>query len=436
MKAAACRIVEKFRLHGYAAFFAGGWVRDYLLDRKPKDIDIATSAHPDEVVRLFPKSRPVGAQFGVIQVFLYGRTYEVATFRSDQEYQDGRHPSSVTFSGPEQDALRRDFTINGLFFDPANNSIVDYVGGQRDLEARLIRTIGDPGQRFSEDKLRMLRAIRFSCTLGFLIVPETWSAIRQLAPAILQVSWERIRDELRGIFTGPAPGQGLDLLYRSGMLKHILPEVESLQGVPRRLQSEPDQDLLTHAGHTLSVLRKPSLVLAFGALLHDVGKPQAIASGNPDMLKRHAELGEQITEKICRRLRMSTDETDRIVNLVAMHSLFGKVRQLRDSDFQRLLRRPDIKDHLELHRADRVSGRKDLSTYKYCIEKLRQFHGQPFPAALLNGEDLISMGYSPGPTFKEILRRIEDMQLEGTIRSREEAIAHVRKAFPPTPGIN
>jgi len=432
MKAAARRIVEKLRLHGYEAFFAGGWVRDHLLGRKPKDIDIATSAHPNEVARLFPRSRSIGAQFGVIQVLLYGHPYEVATFRSDQGYEDGRHPSAVTFSDPEQDALRRDFTINGLFFDPISDRIVDFVDGQKDLEARLIRTIGDPVKRFTEDKLRMLRAIRFSCALEFAIVPETWSAIREFAPEILQVSWERIRDELAKILTGPAPGQGLSLLYLSGMLKHILPEIEALQGVPRSLQSSPEPDLLTHTCLALNYLRRPSVALAFGALLHDVGKPDAVTSGNAELLKRHAELGARKAEAVCRRLKMSNDESARIVDLVSNHSQFGKVRQLRESDLQRLLRRPGIEDNIELHRADRISSGKDLDTYKFCIEKLEQYRQQPLPAPLLNGEDLIRMGYSPGPIFKEILRTLEDLQLDGTISSREEAVAHVQASFPLT----
>ncbi len=431
MRTAARRIVEKLRLHGHAAFFAGGWVRDYLLNRKPKDIDIATSALPEAVHRLFPRSRLIGAQFGVVQVPMYGHFYEVATFRSDHEYLDGRHPTAVTFDGPEQDALRRDFTINGLFFDPIDDRIIDYVQGRRDLESGLIRTIGDPGLRFSEDKLRMLRALRFSCTLGFAIVPETWIAIQESAPQILQVSWERIRDELTRILTGSAPSQGLDLLQSSGILKYVLPEIDALREVPTSFQSKSQEDVLAHTRRLLELLRKPSLVLAFGALLHDVGKPQAIASGSPDLLKRHAELGSRIAESICRRLRLSNEETIQIVDLVAMHSRFRRVRELRESELYRLLHRPDIESHLELHRVDRLSGGRSIDTYRFCIEKLAQYEKHPIPAPLLSGEDLIGMGYTPGPLFKTILRAIEDLQIEGTIRSREEAMAHVRAAFPP-----
>jgi len=430
MRKAARRIVESLRLHGHEAFFAGGWVRDYLLRRKHKDIDIATSALPEEVRGLFPQSRSIGAQFGVIQVPLYGHSYEVATFRSDNEYRDGRHPTSVIFSGPEQDALRRDFTINGLFYDPVNDRVIDYVHGKEDLDARLIRTIGNPAERFSEDKLRMLRAIRLSCTLGFAIVTETWSAIQNLAPGILQVSWERIRDELAQILTGPAPARGLDLLHDSGILKHILPEVDAMHGVPWSLQANPGRDLLTHTRDAMALFRNPSPRLAFGALLHDVGKPPAIAARDPECLKRHAEIGGKIAEEICRRLRMSNEETQRVVALVAIHSQFAGARDMRESDLKRLLRRPDIADLLELHRADRLSGQKDLDSYHYCLRKLKKFGEQSFPDPLLNGEDLIAMGYAPGPVFKDILKNVEDLQLEGVLHTREEAIAYVKASFP------
>lgn len=277
MRRAARRILEKLRLHGHEAFFAGGWVRDFLLRRRPKDIDIATSAMPDEVRRLFPKSRSIGAQFGVIQVPLYGHIYEVATFRSDNAYLDGRHPSSVTFSGPEQDALRRDFTINGLFYDPIADRLIDYVHGRIDIQSKLIRAIGNPDERFTEDKLRMLRAIRFACNLGFTIVPETWDAIRQLASGILQVSWERIRDELAGILTGPDPASGMHLLLDSGLLAHVLPEVAAMRGIPPQAGEHGRTDLFTRTADSLALLRKPALTLAFGTLLRDAGAAKAVS---------------------------------------------------------------------------------------------------------------------------------------------------------------
>jgi len=273
MQKAARRIVERLRVHEHEAFFAGGWVRDFLLRRKPKDIDIATSAPPEEVVRLFPNSTAIGAQFGVIQVHMYGRAYEVATFRSDNAYLNGRHPSSVTFSGPEQDAHRRDFTINGLFYDPAAERLIDYVHGRKDIKNRLIRTIGNPAMRFAEDKLRMLRAIRLACSLDFKIAPGTWEAIQKLAPEILQVSAERIRDELLKLLIGPTPDIGLDLLHESGLLTHVLPEVEAMRGIPQFPESASKGDVFANTKTALAMIRKPSTVLALGTLLHNIGMP-------------------------------------------------------------------------------------------------------------------------------------------------------------------
>ncbi len=409
MRRAACRIVEKLRLHGCEAFFAGGWVRDFLLRRKPKDIDIATSALPDEVLRIFVNSRLIGAQFGVVQVSLYGHTYEVATFRSDNAYLDGRHPSSVTFSGPEQDALRRDFTINGLFYDPMADRLIDYVHGRNDIQGKLIRTIGNPAERFAEDKLRMLRAIRFASSLDFKIVPETWEAIRKLAPEILQVSWERIRDELGGILAGTDPATGLELLHRSGLLMRVLPEVEAME-----------EDGFSHARAALALLRKPSVPLAFGTLLHDIGQKTS----------EHAEQEAKIAEGICRRLRMSNEEINRTVDLVSTHAEFSKIGAMRESALRRLLTRPNIADHLELFRVCCLSGKRGLETHEFCLQKLQQCNREAAFTPLISGEDLIAMGYSPGPVFKEILQSVEDLQLEGALRTREEAVAHVKSAFP------
>ena len=430
MRKAARRIVEKLRLQGHDAVFAGGWVRDFLLHRRSKDIDIATSARPDEILRLFPNARSIGAQFGVIQVLMYGHAYEVATFRSDREYLDGRHPFSVTYSGPEQDALRRDFTINGLFYDPVGGRIIDYVNGSGDIRSKRIRTIGDPSERFAEDKLRMMRAIRFSCNLGFRIVPETWNAIRRFAPDILQVSWERIRDELIQLFRGPAPGTGLDLLYESGLLTHILPEIGAMRGIPQVPASPAGKDVFVHTRTALAMLHKPSAVLALGTLLHDSGKTSTYAADTPACYELHAEAGVKISERICRRLRMSNEETDRIVDLVATHMDFAQADGLRVSGLRRLLRKSDIADHLELFRVNCLSSEKSLDTYWMCRRKLHESTLSPAGSPLINGKDLIDMGYSPGPIFKEILRTIEDLQLEEILRTREEAVRHIRSAFP------
>lgn len=415
MKQAARRIVEKLRRKGYQAFFAGGWVRDFLLGRRPKDIDIATSARPDEVLRLFPGSRAIGAQFGVVQIHSYGHVYEVATFRTEAAYLDGRHPSSVTFSGPEQDALRRDFTINGLFYDPVEERVIDYVHGREDLQARVIRTIGDPTERFSEDRLRMLRAIRLACSLGFDIVPETWRAIRKLSGAVVEVSHERIRDELIRIFTGPNPGRGLGLLYDSGLLEHIVPEVAALARI-RLPRQGASRNALTRTCRRLSLLRRPSVSLAFATLLQDVGTT--------------ATEGSKIAGNICRRLRMSNEEIEQVGNLISAHPAFLSAAEMRKSTLVRLLRKPDIDEHLELLRVNCLSAAHSLEAYRYCKRKLEEYHDEVIAPALINGEDLIAMGYSPGPIFKRILGEVEDLQIEGRLKTREEALDHIRKSFP------
>ena len=430
MKRAARRIVEKLRLQGHEAFFAGGWVRDFLLRRKPKDIDIATSALPDEVQRLFPNSRILGAQFGVIQVPMYGHVYEVATFRIDSAYIDGRHPSSITFSGPEQDALRRDFTINGLFYDPVADRLIDYVHGRSDIQRKLIRTIGDPCVRFAEDKLRMLRAIRLSCALDFRIVPETWDAIRRGASEILKISWERIRDELIKLFTGPEPDAGLNLLYQSGLLTHILPEIAAMHGIPQSPEFPQTADVFAHTRTALAMLRKPSAILAFGTLLHDVGKPSVYSAEEPKRFEGHAQLGSRISREVCRRLRISNEAADQVVDLVSTHMDFLQVGEMREGALRKLLHKPNIADHLELFRANCLSSRRSLDGYSLCLRKLKEFGRQPTPEPLMSGEDLIEMGYTPGPIFKEILQAVEDLQLEGTIRTREEAVRHIRAFFP------
>jgi len=436
MQKAARRIVERLRRHGHEAFFAGGWVRDYLLQRKAKDIDIATSAHPEEVQRLFPNSTAVGASFGVIQARAYGHAYEIATFRTEGPYLDGRHPSEVAFSTPEQDARRRDFTVNGMFYDPIAGRVIDYVRGRQDLQRRLIRTIGDPDARFDEDKLRLLRAIRFACSLDFRIAETTWEAIRRLAPKILRVSWERIRDEIRKMLVGPAPGRALDLLHESGLLKEILPEVEAMRGIQQPPEYHPEGDVYVHTRMALELLRRPSAALALGTLLHDVGKPPTFSVSDRIRFDGHVEVGAQMAEAICRRLRLSNEETERIVELERHHLRFIHMHQMRKSTLTRFLRLPNFADHLELHRVDCLSSHGNLDSYRFCLEKLKELRAQPPPPApLINGEDLIEMGYQPGPIFKEILDSVEDLQLEDTIRTKAEALEHVLRAFPlPKPG--
>jgi poly(A) polymerase len=428
MTKAARRIVEKLRLHGYEAFFAGGWVRDFLLRRKPKDVDIATSASPDEVLRLFPRSVAIGAQFGVIQVRLYGRSFDVVTFREDNHYLDGRHPSSVHFSSPEQDALRRDFTINGLFYDPVAGRLIDYVHGRNDIQNKIVRTIGDAAARFTEDKLRMLRAIRFGCNLGFAIAPDTWNALKELAPQILQVSWERIRDELAKLFTGPAPGKGLDLLHESGLLRYVLPEVEAMRGMPESSGRNPAVDLFAHTRVMLDRLQKPSTVLVFGTLLLDVGRIGVGESGQKP--EEHAALGAKISRDICRRLRMSNEEIERIADLISTHTDLQRIEEMRESARRRLLCRPNIEDHLELLRVNCLSSQQKLDSYRNCVRIVEQHKQTPAPAPLINGDDLVKLGYSPGPIFNRILQTVEDLQFENVLRTKEEALEHVKATFP------
>jgi poly(A) polymerase len=431
MRKAAQRIVEKLRAKGHEAFFAGGWVRDSLLRRKPVDVDIATSALPDEVLRIFPNSTPIGAQFGVVQVRMYGRAYEVATFRSEGPYHDGRHPSQVSFVGPRQDAQRRDFTVNGLFYDPLAARVIDYIHGRGDLQRRIIRTIGKPNERFAEDKLRMLRAVRFACSLNFEIAPETWQAIRDSASEIRLVSWERIRDELLKILTGRDPVRGLDLLHESGLLLQILPEVESMRGVDQPPEYHPEGDVFVHTRMMLGMLRNPSAVLALGVLLHDVGKPPTFAVKERIRFDGHVEIGARMAEEVCKRLRISNDQTQQVVDLVLNHLRFMHVKEMRESTLRRFLSKVNFADHLELHRLDCLSSHGDLESYRFCEAKLESMRMEPpQQPPLITGHDLIAMGYQPGPVFKKILGAVEDLQLERAVASREDALRYVQEAFP------
>ncbi len=436
MERAARRIVEKLRLHGHEAFFAGGWVRDFLLRRPAQDVDIATSARPEEVLRLFPRATAIGAQFGVVQVRSYRRAFEVATFRSEGSYLDGRHPSSVTFSGPREDALRRDFTVNALFYDPIAGKVIDFVQGKPDIRRRIIRTVGAAQNRFKEDRLRLMRAVRFACNLDFQIEAQTWAAILELAPGIQLVSHERIRDELLKILTGRAPGGGLDLLHESGLLVQILPEVEAMRGVAQPPEYHPEGDVFVHTRTALDLLRKPTAVLALGTLLHDVGKPPTFSVKERIRFDGHVELGARMAGEICRRLRMSNEETDQVVDLVLHHLRFMSVHEMRESTLKRLFQKPNFPDHLELHRVDCLSSHGDLTAYLYCKRRYDEFtNAPPPPPPLIKGQDLIDAGYRPGPLFREILNAVEDLQLEDHVHSREEALEFVRRTYPlPTSG--
>jgi len=433
MQRAARRIVEKLRLRGHEAFFAGGWVRDFLLRRRARDIDIATSARPEEVLRIFPRAHAVGAQFGVVQVRFYGHVYDIATFRTEGPYLDGRHPASVDFAGPKPDALRRDFTINGLFFDPVAERIIDYVGGAADIRKRILRTIGKPEERFLEDKLRMLRAIRLACELDFRIATDTMAAMRRLAPLILQVSQERIRDELLKMLTGPAAAQALDLLQTTGLLAAVLPEVEAMRGVEQPAEFHPEGDVYVHTRSVLALLKDPSPVLALATLLHDVGKPPTRKADERVHFIGHEEVGARMAEDICRRLRLPNEDAQAVTELVREHLRFIHIREMRAGTLRKFLSRPRLAEHLELHRVDCLSSGRSLEQYDFALEKLRELQAVPARERLVSGDDLIAMGYPPGPLFRTILDAVDDLQAERPDLTREQALEEVRRAFPLPP---
>ena len=427
----AVGIVRTLKKAGHEAYLVGGCVRDLVMRREPKDYDVATSARPDQVAKLFRRTVPVGAQFGV-QIVMIGKTpYEVATFRTDREYKDGRHPEGVVFSSPKEDALRRDFTVNGLFYDPLKKKVIDYVGGREDLKRRMVRAIGDPEKRFAEDKLRMLRAVRFAATLSFRLDPETFDAVRLGAGRITEVSPERIRDELVKLFTGPNPGRGLELLDDSGLLKVILPEVEKMKGVQQPPEFHPEGDVFIHTRMVLDGLPNSSAVVAIGALLHDVGKPPTFRVAERIRFDGHDQVGARMAREICRRLRFSNAETDAIFDLVADHMKFKDVRQMRLSTLKRFMANPLFSEHMKLHRADCMACHKDLSNWNFLRKKLKEMPKKEIkPDPLINGHDLLKLGYPEGPQVGLILKAVEEKQLEKELASKAQALAWVAEAFP------
>jgi len=437
--AAALEVLRQLRAHGNIAYFVGGCVRDLLLGISPQDYDIATSAHPDQVMSLFPNTIAVGAQFGVVLVVIGDSDgskpiqVEVATYRSDVGYSDGRHPDAVRYSQTaEEDVQRRDFTINGLLLDPFTHEVLDYVGGRSDLERRSIRTIGNPQQRFREDKLRMMRAVRFAARLAYQIEPGTLSAIRELAREIHQVSRERIRDELDKMLTEGQARRCFELLEETGLLVEVLPEVSALKGVEQPPQYHPEGDVWVHTLLLLEGLEKgSSKSLAWGVLLHDIGKPSTFRVA-PDRIRfdQHAEVGTRMAEEICRRLRFPNDTTEQVSALVANHMRFGDVKKMKESTLKRFMRLPEFHEHLELHRLDCSASHRDLSLYEFVREKLENTPQEEIrPAPLISGKDLIAHGWMPGPQFRTVLQAVEDAQLEGVLHTYEEAISFVETNF-------
>ena len=441
----ATSIVRQLRHAGYQAYFVGGCVRDLLLGREPADFDVATDATPDEVMAMFPETYAVGAQFGVVLVPIstdvlpnslttHPGAIEVATFRSDIGYSDGRHPDEVRFSkDPKEDVRRRDFTINGLLLDPLTNEVLDFVNGRRDLEGRVIRTIGEPQFRFAEDKLRMLRAVRFAARFEYAIEPETFRAIQRFARQIHQVSRERVRDELTKILTEGHARTAFLLLDQAGLLREVLAEIEAMKGVAQPPQFHPEGDVFVHTMLLLQNLPHPcSSTLAWGALLHDVGKPPTFRVA-PDRIRfdEHVEVGVKMAEEICRRLRFSNEDARQILALVDNHMRFADVQRMKESTFKKFVRMPQFEEHMALHRIDCLASHGDLTLYDFTRQKMAAMSPEAIrPAPLITGDDLIAAGYKPGPQFKEILSAVEDGQLEGRLQTKDEAMNLVSRDFP------
>lgn len=427
----ATEIVRKLAAAGHVALFVGGCVRDQVMGLEPHDYDIATSAPPQAVKALFEKTIPVGEQFGVVLVVLRGHQFQVATFRSETDYSDGRHPDEVRFADARADVLRRDFTINGLLYDPLADRLIDYVGGREAIREGVIRTIGEPLKRFGEDRLRLLRAVRFAARFNYRIEPQTWRALVALASQVTQVSAERIREELECMLLNPHPDRALELLEQSGLLRAILPEVADLKGLPQPPRFHPEGDAFTHTRLMLRQMCNPSIELAMAVLLHDVGKPPTMHVRERIRFDRHDAVGAQIARAVCQRLRFSNVQTRRIMEMVQEHMRFLSVRQMRPVRLKAFLSMENIEEHLELHRLDCVASHGDLSTYEFCREKLKELTAEDLkPRPLLGGCDLIELGLKPGPVFTRILNAVREKQLDGELHSREEALEFVRESFP------
>jgi poly(A) polymerase len=447
LKNFAISIIQTLRQQGFQAYLVGGCVRDLLLKREPADYDVATSATPEQVMEVFPDTYAVGAQFGVVLVPLKveqragdesampkTRAVEVATFRSDLGYSDGRRPDEVRFSqDPREDLARRDFTINGMMLDPASGEVLDFVGGRKDLEAGVIRTIGDPVRRFAEDKLRMLRAVRFAARFEYGIESDTFAAIQGLAHEIQVVSRERVRDELTKMLTEGHARLAFLLLDESGLLNEVLPEITTMKGVEQPPEFHPEGDVFVHTLLLLENLPDPCPpTLAWGALLHDVGKPATFRVA-PDRIRfdGHVDVGVKIAEEICGRLRFSNHDAEQVLALVENHMRFGHVSRMKESTLKKFLRMPGFDEHLALHRADSLASHRNLGTYELLRKKLAEIPPEKIrPAALVTGDDLIAAGYAPGPKFREILEAVEDAQLEGRFNSHDAALQFVKRAFP------
>jgi tRNA nucleotidyltransferase/poly(A) polymerase len=430
---AARSVLRRLKSAGFEAYFAGGYVRDRLLGVESNEIDIATGAPPDRIEKLFPRTVSVGRAFGVMIVLEGDHKFEVATFRSDGKYADGRHPEGVTFSSPEEDAKRRDFTVNGMFFDPDADTVIDYVGGRADLEKKVLRAIGDPRQRFTEDRLRLLRAVRLSARLGFTLDPATEAAVSEMAPGIVQVSGERIRDEIAKILVDRSRSAAFEKLKTTGLLRHVLPEVLAMEGVPQPPEYHPEGDVWTHTKLALDTLGEPTFELALAVLLHDIGKPPTLVMADRIRFNNHDHVGADMASRIADRLKLSNEQKDLVVWLVDKHLAFLQWEQMRPSTLKRLLGHEHIEDLLRLVRADTLGSMADDQYVDRLLAMRASFKAEELkPAPLVTGKDLIEMGFAPGPHFKQALTQVMDAQLEGTVTTKEQALELVRRFLNKT----
>jgi len=432
MKNTAAKIVQQLQAAGFAAFWVGGCVRDFLLGREPQDFDIATDAKPEQVEKLFHKTIPVGRKFGVMIVVEGGQEFQVATFRAEADYQDGRRPEKIEFANAEADASRRDFTVNGLFYDPLTEKIHDWVGGENDLRAKIIRTIGKPEERFGEDHLRMLRAIRFAAQLGFEIEPKTFAAIQTLAPKIQIISAERIRDELLKLFRPPHASHGLVLLRDSGLLEHVLTELAATIGCEQSPDFHPEGSVFNHICLMLEKMPADAdALLPWTVLLHDIAKPvtaeKDLATGKIHFYG-HEKIGADMAEKILRLLKFPNRETEEIVAAVRHHMQFKDLKAMRKATLRRLLLRATFPLELELHKLDCLGSFGDLSHYDFCLAAAEELKNQPqiFPP-LLNGNDLLALGVASGKPMGELLHEIRERQLADELKTPDEAREWVRR---------
>jgi poly(A) polymerase len=431
-KTIATEIVTRLQKAGFSAFWVGGCVRDFLLGRDPQDIDIATSARPEQVEKLFNHTIAVGKKFGVMVVIEEGHQFQVATFRSEENYQDGRRPEKVIFSDAKADAIRRDFTVNALFYDPLTDKTHDWVHGERDLRAKIIRTIGKPEERFGEDHLRLLRAIRFAAQLNFEIEPETFAAVKRLAPKIKLISAERIRDELIKLFRPPYAARGLDLLRDSGLMEHVLPELVTTITCDQSPNYHPEGSVYNHIRLMLAQLPPDAPEsLPWAVILHDIGKPPTATTDEKNgaiHFYGHEKIGADMARDILNRLRFSKKDIDETVVCVRHHMQFKDVKQMRKATLRHLLLRDTFPLELELHKLDCLGSHRSLEYYDFLVAEAKELEKKPeIRPPLLKGEDLIALGMKPGPAMGEMLHEIREKQLSDELKTKREAKAWVKK---------